>query len=203
MTSPENPLEQARELLPWYVNGTLDAARRKLVDEQLAQSPALRTELDWLRKLDRDIDETTSIPGGDLGLGRLMSRIDAEREGKLVPLKRPERPRWFVPSLAIAATLVIAQTLVIGVLVKDRSEVLVPHSGLVKGKGSLLQVQFQPSATEVQMRELLVVVGGDVVAGPGSLGIYTIRVSDERAEEALQRLRAEIAIVEAVTPVPR
>ena len=153
---PDNELEQARELLPWYLNGTLDASRRQLVDEQLAQSAELRAELDWLRKLDSDIDETTSIPSGDLGLARLMSRISAEQEGKVVPLKRAERPRWLVPTLALAATIVIAQTLIIGVLVKDREEVLKPLGVSGVGKGTLLQVQFQPSATEAQIRELLV-----------------------------------------------
>ena len=203
MTSPENALEQARELLPWYLNGTLDESQRRLVDEQLAQSPALRAELEWLRKLGRDLDETISMPTGDLGLERLMNRIDAEREGKLVPLRRPERPRWFVPALALAATLLIAQTLVIGVLLNDRTEVLKPLGVPSLVQGSLLQVQFHPSATEPQIRDLLLAIGGEVVGGPGSLGIYTVRVPVERADEALQRLRAEITIVEAVTPVPR
>jgi anti-sigma factor RsiW len=203
MTSPEDALERARELLPWYLNGTLDQAQRRLVDQQLEQSPALRTELDWLRALDRDLDATMTLRAGDLGLGRLMNRIDVERDGKLVPLRRTERPRWFMPALALAATLVIAQTLVIGVLLRDRTEVLRPLAGPVLLKGTLLQVQFHSSATESQVRELLVSIDGEVVGGPGSLGIFTVRVPDERADEALQRLRAEITIVEAVTPVPR
>lgn len=203
MAEPETEFERARELLPWYLNGTLDAPRRLLVEAQLARSTALREELEWLRKLDHDLEGTLPIPEGDLGLGRLMNRIEAQGEGTLVPLKRPQRRRWLVPSLALAATLVIAQTLVIGVLLNDRSQVLKPLGVSTTTQGSLLQVQFRSTATEAQMRELLVACGAEVVGGPGSLGIYTLRVAPERADEALRQLRAATAIVEAANPVPR
>jgi anti-sigma factor RsiW len=203
MALPEDTLAYARELLPWYVNGTLDERERSLVEEQLARSAALREELDWLRRLDRDLDETVHVPSGDLGLARLMTRIEAQRAGQVVPLRRKERPRWFAPALALAASLLIAQTLVIGVLLSEREGVLRPASGPAQAQGALLQVQFRADATEVQIRRLLLEIGGEIVGGPGSLGIYTVRVPAQEAETALLRLRGETGLVEAVNTIPR
>ena len=103
----------------------------------------------------------------------------------------------------VAAAILIAQTAVIAVLLNQHTETLRPLSGPAAGQGPLLQVQLRPSATEEQVRELLNAADAQIVAGPGALGIYTIRVADADATRALQRLRAADRIVESVSPLPR
>ena len=46
---PGNPCRETRELLPWYVNGTLDAERRKAVESHLASCEDCRAELEETR----------------------------------------------------------------------------------------------------------------------------------------------------------
>ena len=42
-----------------------------------------------------------------------------------------------------------------------------------------------------------------IVAGPGALGIYTIRIQAGDNTVAMQRLREATAVVESVSPLPR
>ena len=200
--STDDALAHARELLPFYVNGTLEAGEQRLVEEQLARSRALRAELEWLRKLDAQLDEGAAAPAGDLGLSRLMARIDAERDGRVVTLPASRRRRWMLPALALAASVLLAQSIVIGVLMQQHDDVLRPLSGHPpQAAGALLQVRFKAEAPEGRLRALLIDAGADIVSGPGALGIYTLRVDPKRVAEAVKRLKSEPDLVESVSVI--
>jgi anti-sigma factor RsiW len=191
----------ARELLPWYAAGTLAPEARAGVERLLAESPAARAELEWLRAIRRDLPATLEIPAGDLGRARLMQRIAVERAGpKVVELpRRRERPRWLAPAFALAASLLLAQGLVIGYLVHEREASLAPLGGTPATGGDLLQVTFRPDAAERDIRGLLGSIEAELVGGPGALGHYTVRVPAGRADAAAERLRARVDLVESVT----
>jgi anti-sigma factor RsiW len=190
----------SRELLAWYASGTLAPEERASVERLLAESPAARAELEWLRALKRDLPATLAIPAGDLGQARLMQRIALERAGpNVVALpRRPERPRWFAPAFALAASMLLAQAAVIGFLVHERDASLAPLSGPPPGSGDLLQVTFKPDATERDIRGLLASVEAELVGGPGALGVYTVRVPAGRADGAAGRLSGRADLVESV-----
>jgi anti-sigma factor RsiW len=192
--------DDARELLAWYAAGTLAPAERAAVEQLLAESPAARAELEWLRALKRDLPATLAIPPGDLGQARLMQRIAIERAGpKVVELpRRPERPRWLAPAFALAASMLLAQAAVIGYLVHERNAALAPLSGQPPASGELLQVVFKADATERDIRGLLASVDAELVGGPGALGVYTIRVPAGRADAAAAALRGRADVVESV-----
>jgi anti-sigma factor RsiW len=192
--------DDARELLAWYAAGTLAPAERAAVEQLLAESPAARAELEWLRALKRDLPATLAIPPGDLGQARLMQRIAIERAGpKVVELpRRPERPRWLAPAFALAASMLLAQAAVIGYLVHERNAALAPLSGQPPASGELLQVVFKADATEQDIRGLLASVDAELVGGPGALGVYTIRVPAGRADAAAAALRGRADVVESV-----
>lgn len=198
----EQDLARARELLPWYVTGTLDVEQRAFVDQQLSRFEVLRTELAWLRKLQQDIRESAPAPSGDLGWSRLHDRIEAESRPDVIPIHRARRPKWYAPALALAATVLIAQTAVIGVLIHEEQN-LRPLTGTTASSGAQLQVQFLPQASEEQIRKLLNEVHAQIVSGPGALGIYTVRVAEGDGEAALQRMRRETGVVESVSLLPK
>ncbi|MEO8040034.1 MAG: hypothetical protein ABI794_14790 [Betaproteobacteria bacterium] len=190
-------------LLPWYANGTLSLEDRGRIEALLAASPDLRAELAWLETVRGELKRSTEAGTDDGGLGELLGRIDVPAEGNVVPIAPPARPRWHMPALAIAASLVLVQAVVIGVLVQQPDETLRPLSGPVDPRGVLLQVRFQPQATEAEMRGLLTGIGGELVAGPGALGLYTVRVDTTRVESARAALAARVDVVESVAVVPR
>jgi anti-sigma factor RsiW len=195
----------ARDLLAWYVNHSLDEDERARVERYLAQSERGRAEAVWLAQLKRDIDATIEIPPGDLGRARLMARLAAEREslGKIVDLpQRSARPRWIMPALALAATVVLAQAFVIGLLVHERGGYQT-LSGPTATSGDQLQVTFNPAATERDIRALLTSVEAEIISGPGALGVYTVRVTGGRGDDAVKRLGERKELVQSVSIIRR
>lgn len=119
-------------LLPWYVNGTLDAEDRGRVEAALAQSAELREELELLRAVERSVVASTdAMPDPDPdGFARLMARIDAEPQRTAQPAASQGRgllarvAGWFEvswrPAMAAAALVIAVQAAAIVALVGDR-----------------------------------------------------------------------------------
>ena len=191
-----------RQLLPWYVKGTLDAATRARVDAYLQRSATARAEAAWLERLDEDLRAATPLPERDPGFEQFMQRLEAQRAPNVVEFRRREKPRWFVPALALAATLVVVQAGVIGVLMQERDARLTPLSAPPETvEGARLQVTFQPGATEAQIRALLSETGAQIVGGPGALGVYSLAVAPAKLAAARERLAARRDVVESVRAV--
>jgi len=67
--------------------------------------------------------------------------------------------------------------------------------------GATIAVMFEPTVTELQMRETLAKVGGEIVAGPSRQGSYSIRIESADAEavrRVVERLRGQPDIVRFV-----
>ena len=87
------------ELIPWYVNGTLEEEKRKLVEEHLAECASCRARLDDARSFSRGM---RSAPASEL-----REHVDArlltdyvERRGTL----EPDTVRWVETRLAACET---------------------------------------------------------------------------------------------------
>jgi hypothetical protein len=198
--------QELRELLPGYVNHTLDAAARNEIDLLVGRSPLVRSELAWLRRLRGQIQlsrlEADHRPP-DAGLDTLLALVRAERSGKLVQLRTRcgawlAAPRRFSVPAGLAAAVVLAQAAVIGaLLVGPPPQSLAPLSGEAVAGGELLQVTFKPRATEAQIRGLLAGLQAEIVSGPGALGVYTLRVPEGKGPSVLAGLRRDRAIIES------
>ncbi|MES2948283.1 MAG: hypothetical protein V4858_07055 [Pseudomonadota bacterium] len=205
--------EELRALLPWYANGTLDTSIRRELEQRLQHAPLLRSELAWLRLVRNQVQESAHA---DLqhrpeaaGLDTLMALIHAEQSGKVTPLPGRFLGHWLARarqlplSMGIAAAVVLSQAVIIGTLLdRPAPEQLVPLSGGTVAAGPMLQVTFKPGATETQIRALLSSVQGDIVAGPGALGVYAVRVPERQGPQALEALRNASAVVDSVTLLP-
>lgn len=152
--------DEVARLLPWYVNGSLDADERAQVERHCAVCLTCRAELDVERRL------ATAVAGADLaeaGLrqarARLMARLDgadtavdelADRRDTAREARRASAPRW-----AAAAVLALAAGLVWQVAERG-------------APGAALNGDFRtlarPPAAAVQARELVVVFAPDVGA---------------------------------------
>jgi hypothetical protein len=202
---------QFQEWLPWHVNGSLEADRRAWVDQYLKDHPEARAELRWYESLQQRIQDNAPDVSADIGLHKLMARVRQERHAQAPSLM--ERINQFfagfrpVPAFALAASLILVQAGVIGVLLiqQHKAEVAAPDYGGMRAIPNeqaqvvpVLQVNFKPDSTERDIRMLLVSVGGSVVAGPGQLGNYVISVAPEKLTQAREQL-AQSKIVEAVS----
>ena len=93
--------QRALELLPWYVNGTLEGEERELVGRQVLASLTCRKEFERLRRLQQLIQrDDPEAAVTDREFERLMARIHAsDAPPRLVvdavrPRRFDGRRRW-------------------------------------------------------------------------------------------------------------
>jgi hypothetical protein len=187
--------QELSELLPFYLNGTLEEDERARVAEALTKDELLRTDLEFLKVLQAETRsrETGSSPG-EFGLARLMRDIDIER-GQSAPVRGA-----LVWKLATAACL--ALFLATSVLLVSKPDTMMRLAGggtVAMHEGPAFTVAFVGTASEAGIRELLLSLDLEIVAGPSALGLYTV-VAAEDADSAsvAAALRAASQFVESV-----
>jgi anti-sigma factor RsiW len=190
----------SRELLPWYVNGTLDAAERAAVERTLAESAEARQELALWRAVAADVvgEEIAPNAGGiDMGWLRLKRQLEA------APARAPWR-RW---QLAAAAAFVLVLGGETAYLVQQQEEIR-QLSGAPQGLREnewRVQVRFKPQATSDQVNTLLLDLEARVIEGPTALGVYELAVPKSARfadANAAARWLGEQPIVEQGTAPP-
>ena len=99
---------KALELLPWYVNGTLEGEERELVSRQVLASITCRKELERLRRLQQLIqrDDAEATATGR-AFERLMARIEASGDSSASRARHP-RQAFAWTRLALAASVTAA-----------------------------------------------------------------------------------------------
>jgi hypothetical protein len=208
-THPVEPdKQQLLEWLPLAANQTLSPEQSAQLQAGLARHPELQHELRWLQTLRQTVQAQPldAMPIGDLGWSRFEARMassEAQKNDRRAAVQAPSRdwlePR-FVPVLAMACVLLVAQTVLIGTLVQqDDGSYTAAGGGEQTGQtaGVLLHVTVRPATTELQLREALRRFNARIVNGPSALGIYTLRVAPApagvatTAAQAAQRLTSE------------
>lgn len=218
-----NPHQDIEELLPWYANDTLTPDERLTVERHLEQCPACRTELAQCHALATHLHppsgETWQPPAGHFD--RLMADIDRlaappapARTRPLLPQRildwlraTPAPVRWTLAfeSLAVAGLLL---ALLPATLFNDPGyETLSASDPPVATGEPRLRVAFAERMTVGELRTLLRDIGGQIVAGPSALGVYTVAVTGgerpaETQNRAVTALRAheQVRLAEPLAP---
>ena len=177
--------QRLNELLPWYVNGTLEPDQRAWVDQMMAAHPAAFAAMTREKNL-LVASETMLLPviAQDLGLARLRSRVKADAVSLPTAPSRAARSslwsnlqQWLArPQWATAmGVLVVAQAGVIGWLATatDRYD---DGTSTTRSVGvtqvHTLRVSFRPGASELEIRAALVAAAARIVGGPTQIGEY-------------------------------
>jgi len=208
--------ERFDELLPFYVNDTLDETDRAWVDAYLSEHPKSAAELQWYRTLQDTMKRDAPAVSAEVGLDRVMARIRAERTPSRAPARQTpslgERLREFFssitpqpllrPVLAGALAVVVVQGIVIANLATqpDDSSEIRAHRPTVVDPGPFLKVNFKADAREADIRLLLVEVDGSLAGGPGQLGDWYVRIPEARITAAADKLKTS-TIVDGVARV--
>jgi hypothetical protein len=208
------------ELSRKAATGALSPAERDWLDAHLREHPEKRAELEWDQafsaKLEEKVASMPTMPGWDRAERALRTAEDsrkADAAARRAPGILDRLSEWFASSFglpinmqAIAAALVLAQAGVIGVLAWQQRDA--EYSDVRAGaqddapRGPLLRVSFRQDIREADLRKALADIGGEIVGGPGQIGIYLIRVKDADLRAAAERLRATglAALVEIHEP---
>jgi len=197
--------EQAQQLLPWYVNGTLEPDDRAMVEAHLADCAECRADLAAEQVLARDV---AALPlDVEHAWSMLSERIDAEgpprRLAEPVPfLRRKVAMGWALGGpLAAAAAVAFAVMVVPGAPSPAGETYRALGSAPTAQPGNAL-VMFRPDARDVDLRSALTKAGARVVDGPTATGAYVVRIAPAGRAQALDRLRAtpQVALAEPIDP---
>jgi anti-sigma factor RsiW len=190
MTISQAETTRISELLPFYVNGTLDPAEQSEVEAALNDERDLNEEVQTLALLRENMQnlDVGSTPG-EFGLARLMRDIDRIETPKV-------REPFFLKGLAVAAATAV---LVVGIgwVIQPQSDTFVQASG--DAPTEALTVAFQSEATQSEISAILLDLGLEVAGGPSALGLYSLVATDggDLAQLA-DALRGKTAVVESV-----
>ena len=204
------------ELLPFYVNGTLNADDRTWIEHYLREHPLAANELNWLRSVQTMTQQEVVPVSAEVGMERAMQRIRGER-AQATPaattsfvervrdwLSRMVPQPMLKPALAGALAVIALQAVVITSMVGEREDtslIRTPTTPInVAEQGAFVKVNFRPDATEADIRMLLIDAQANIASGPGQLGDYYVRVPAWQVD-AVQALLGASAIVEGVAVV--
>jgi hypothetical protein len=195
------------ELLPWYVNGTLEAADRAWVESTVAASaeaaqqlaeqqalchavqalaqpvPAASDPSRWLRLLG---EPAAAAPAPGFWQ-RMVGRGVAQLSQWLA------RPQWAMA----AASVVVVQAALIAWMALPRDEDAAQIKSTPVAQASTLRVRFVATASEAQIRAALTGAQARIVGGPTQLGEYWVASSALNLDE-LKAALSKSAVIEAL-----
>jgi anti-sigma factor RsiW len=186
---------QAELLLPWYTNGTLDAAQRARVEAHLLQCPRCQADVAFQAKL-RDVAGSVAAPTGDAARGwaALRERLDPKP-----PVVRRAGPRrrwrwtgWWPLAFGVQAAVILGLAIAwVGVTLRPEPYQTLGAATSAPAANAL--VVFRPEATEAQIRAALRASDARLVGGPTVTDAYLVQLAGP-VPQALGRLRAQPAV---------
>lgn len=216
-------------LLPWYVNGTLDAMESARVRAHLRGCSRCRDEVAVQRELRAHIKTTPPVSevDADLALGKFMARIREESNAtRHAPTAGGNDSRrslgvllnWFVlpgqrPLVwAGAAALLALAILPLTPELGSSGGPNIFHTAANPGsyarfEANDIRVVFAQPLTAEAIQSIVGSLQGRVVDGPAGPGVYTIRFdvqdpSPNFVAERLDRLRARADVAFAAPAIP-
>lgn len=209
MTSKElrGDERKALELLPWFVNGTLEGEERELVSRQVLASLTCRKELERLRRLHQLIqrDDAEAAATGR-AFERLMARIEASEASPRSRARHAGRQLPWTP-FALAATLAVGVSALLWWW--DAAPPTTPgtYETLTSSrpddpKAAGLRVVFAPGVTESERRELLASHGLTIAGPPTADGVVTLLFADGTDRAAIVAALRQDPRISLVTSPP-
>jgi hypothetical protein len=199
--------QKALELLPWYVNGTLEGDERELVSRQVLASLTCRKELERLRRLhqlmQRDDAEAVAT---DREFDRLMARI---RANEASPRSAPTTGRlwfpWMPYALAASVAASVSALLWWGTLMPSappHTYATLTNPAPADAAAVRLRVLFAPGVPASEQRELFASHGLTALGPPAADGVVTLAFPEDADRTAIVAALKQDPRIQFVTSPP-
>jgi anti-sigma factor RsiW len=207
MPGSERRHRHIHELIPWYVNGTLDEREMDLVTTHTAQcascAEAVKKEVSLARRLRERpaaLDDLTAMQIPALNalqteLSSSTAATPAARASRQASLRERFRLRAWQWSAAAAAVLVIvaSASFVVGRASFDPTYQVMTNAA--DHNGVVIQLIFHPRTSEQDIRHLLADGGAVLLGNPSDRGVYRLALpADVDGKAYADRLRAHPAV---------
>ncbi len=208
-TTSKDEHQKIWELLPWYVNHSLDPAEQDTVKKHIKTCIACRLELNQQQQLLEKMQQTNLLQQvSQVSFAQLKKRIEqrhrpdtfaqqneSPKEGKLFSLQFDT----VVKFTALAASLVLMALPFISNLLIEESNLTGEYRTLanpIQGeqKSNIIRIVFTEHLSAEQVTTVLSGVSGHIIKGPSQNGVYEIQIGDEQTDfqeikDAISHLR--------------
>ena len=193
--------EEARELLPWFVNGSLSDDERSAVashvDSCLLCHRIVQRERALLAQMVAEPDAEAAV---DHGFRKLMRQIGAQPQVRTSRLMLRE-PRFAASRWSYAALMLLALTLAVW-LATPRNGADTPAFTTVTdpptANAHVIDIVFHDDVGVETRAAIAAAVGGRIIAGPSAAGRYELELTPEGSgdtvERALEQLRNDARV---------
>jgi hypothetical protein len=208
-----NEHARASELLPWLVNGRIEATEARWLNDHLEHCDACRAEWVAQRRIrDALTRESTVEFAPQASFNRLWKRIEAEAAGMtpqapnaaaasqgphpLVERMRSGVRPWVRATLAAQAAAILVLCGVLWFRADPIAYRTVTDAAPGPGaSGTVIKAIFSDQVRLADVKEILAGAGLVVVSGPSEAGVYALVPRDARSQSqmpaAVARLRAD------------
>ena len=204
-----SPHEEAQRLLPWLVNGRLDAGEASWLSSHVDGCDGCRREIEALRALQTHCLRS-SAPAYDVDGGWKRMRMGLDSRQAQPPMRARlaaswrARPRWQPLLLAAQGALIVVLALAPWRVPQQASQPAQYHTLGAAAPRAQLVVVFDGDMREARLRRLLQATGARIVDGPNAAGAYTLSVSPTRVASVRDALQAspDVVLVEQLDAGP-
>lgn len=160
------------ELLPWYINNSLDEEENRMVAEALERDHELKKEYELLKSLSATIKSEEIQTPGEIGFARLKRSMKTTAQfNEKTEQADSAATRWKFAAIAASLLLVVQVSFTLNQT--SEQQYYRPLGSENKAK-STISITFSPNATEQQIREVLLESHAIIVDGPSAAGVYQI-----------------------------
>lgn len=200
--------QELSQLLPWYVNKSLQGTELKAIETHLSVCLVCKRELIQLQKLAQAVIQEGSLDSAEqASFSRLKMRLHGHQHvqpeqrkdvvsGNVRQLSQPKKQRWAFtaithPTLAMAAAVLLSVTVLMPRFVDKDMQLGSSFRTLSDGKqengisANEIRVVFAENVDQQQKNKILERVHGQVIDAPTAQGVYTVRLDRDIAAKHL------------------
>ena len=184
------------ELLPWYINDSLDKEENRMVAEALEKDNDLKQEYELLKSISAAMRAEEIQTPGEMGFARLKRSMKETDQSKDIPQQTGSNvTRWKFAAIAASLLLVVQVSFMLNQT--DEQQYYQPLGSEDKLQDSIM-ITFVPNATESQIREVLIESQTVIIDGPSAAGIYRVRSSAQDKNTTIEKLKSYKNIISHV-----
>ncbi len=198
------------ELIPWYLNETLDETTRSRLDRHLATCPRCRADVAFERAVQDSLAAEPAVeymPAASLKrLNATLDELQPARPHSFRAFRRPPR-RAVAASLALLTLTVGLGVVTVGRLLLGGKQQLADYhtvtASRVRSPDETIRAVFAPGMTVAELQRVLDDAQLKIVAGPSEAGVYSLAPTSTRATSSsleLLRQHAGVRFAESSQP---